>query len=63
MHPLKFNPPERLPPVGCWLLIRLPDGTVVQAKRLSHIQTRELAMEYQLETGLVIKGRFDWTYP
>ena len=63
MNELKFNPAERLPPVGCWLLIRLHDGTVLKVKRTSHIQTREQAMTYQLENGMRITGRYEWTYP
>lgn len=59
---LKLNDPGHLAPVGCWLLIETETG-IRKARRTSHIQTRERAMEYEFEDGSTITGRFRWTYP
>lgn len=63
MTDIRFNAPEHLPPVGCQLLIKLPDGTVLKVRRTSHIQTRDSEMEYECEDGTIITGRHSWTYP
>lgn len=60
---LQLNPPDQLPPVDCPLLIKLDDGSVVQAERTSHIQHRGLQMDYRLADGTTITGRFAWTFP
>ena len=57
-----FNPPERLPPVDCPLLIQSPAGTV-RAERTSHLQDKAGQMEYRLDDGSIITGRYAWTYP
>ena len=63
MTDLHFNQPERLAPVGCYLLIQMPDGSVLMVRRTSHIQKRGRAMDYELSDGTIITGKYPWTYP
>lgn len=58
-----FNSPSTLPPVGCPLLLRLPCGAVLQAERTGYLQDRGGQMEYRLQDGRVISGRYEWTFP
>lgn len=58
-----WNPPERLPPVGCPLLIQIPYGRIERAVRTGYLENRSQQMEYELESGEVVRGRFLWTYP
>jgi len=60
---LKLNPPEMLPPVGCPLLIQVEEARVVRASRTSYIADKSRQMEYLLESGETLLGRFWWTYP
>ena len=60
---LKLNPPELLPPVGCPLLIQVEGARIVRASRTSHIADKSRQMEYLMEDGEVLRGRFWWTYP
>ena len=53
---------ERLPPVGCPLVINL-GATVAHGERISHLEHKGGEMDYLLSTGQVVKGRFAWTYP
>lgn len=57
-----LNSGERLPPVGCSLVI-LVDGCLVRAVRTGIIAKKTDDMEYRLDDGRLILGRFDWTYP
>jgi len=57
-----FNQPERLPPVGCWLLIQLPDGSTLKVRRTGYIASKDRLMSYQMEDGTIINARFRWTY-
>ncbi|QNJ57367.1 hypothetical protein Dolphis_61 [Pseudomonas phage Dolphis] len=63
MSNLHLNHSDKLPPVDCPLLIKLDDGSLVEAQRVSHIQHRGLQMDYRLADGTTITGRFAWTYP
>ncbi|MFJ3487128.1 hypothetical protein ACIPL1_27470 [Pseudomonas sp. NPDC090202] len=64
LESLHFNPGagRSLPPVGCPLLIKV-DDRVMKVHRTSHIQRPDGDMEYITENGLVLVGRYDWTYP
>lgn len=63
---IQWNPPERLAPVGCPLILNLGpqyDWDIAFAERISHLQGRGDEMEYQTEFGQIITGRFLWAYP
>ncbi len=60
---LDWNHPSRLAPVGCDLLIKLPNGSVVTAFRTSHLAHKEGQIEYRLPDDSLITGKFPWTYP
>ncbi len=60
---MKFNSPDHLPPVGCWLLIKLNADEVIKAMRTTYIETRQHEMTYVSESGDKHVGRFEWTYP
>lgn len=51
-----------LPPVDCPLLIRV-EGEVLRASRVSHIEQPGDDMDYRTDSGQLLVGRFDWTYP
>jgi len=57
-----LNPPSDLPPVDCPILIQL-DGDLVRATRPAFVARKGDDMQYQLEDGRIITGRFPWTYP
>lgn len=59
---ITINSPDRLAPVNCSLLI-LVDGNLLRARRTSHIERKNREMEYILEDGSKIVGRYPWTYP
>jgi len=62
----EWNPPERLPPVGCPLVIRYTpggEGAVMLVERISHLMHRDGDMDYLVSTGQVLTGRFFWSYP
>lgn len=59
---IQWNPPERLAPVGCWLVI-LVEGKPRYAERTSYIESKSRDMEYLLDNGMMITGRFKWTTP
>lgn len=59
---IQWNPPERLAPVGCWLVILIV-GKPQYARRTSYIESRNREMEYELDNGLKLTGRFMWTTP
>ena len=58
----EWNSAERLPPVGCPLVINLGAG-IAHVERISHLQDKAGDMDYRLSTGEVIRGRFEWSYP
>jgi len=60
---IHLNSPEHLPPVNCPIVIALPCGKIMKAERTSFIADRSRDMEYRLESGETIKGRYRWTYP
>lgn len=58
------NDPGVLPPVACPILIAVnADNVMIRAERISHLRDRSGDMDYRLENGEVIVGRFRWTYP
>lgn len=60
--PVHLNPPGLLPPVGCPLLVKVA-GHLERAERTGIIADKTSEMEYRLADGLVVHGRFPWTYP
>jgi hypothetical protein len=58
----EFNRPENLPPVACPLVLNI-QGATVRGQRISHLSNRAGKMDYRLESGDIIKGRFPWSYP
>lgn len=58
----EWNSAERLPPVGCPLVINV-NGSAVRATRVSHLSDRSGQMDYRLVSGEVISGRYQWSYP
>lgn len=60
--PVHLNPAGLLPPVGCPLLIKVA-GHLEPAERTGIIADKGSDMEYRLADGLIIHGRFPWTYP
>lgn len=66
MQKYEWNKPERLPPVGCPLVINLGQeygNDTAHAERTSHLHDKAGQMDYRLSTGEIIRGRFDWSYP
>lgn len=61
-HGIALNDAGHLPPVRCPLLIEV-DGQLIQAYRTSFVEQRDRQMEYRLENGQIIIGRYRWTYP
>lgn len=59
---IQWNPPERLAPVGCWLVI-LVAGKPQYARRTSYIESKSREMEYETDNGIKLMGRFKWTTP
>lgn len=61
-HPaLHWNRPEQLAPVGCWLLVLMPDGSVTHARRTEHIERKNRDQKYQLRNGNTYIGKLRWT--
>lgn len=59
---LHLNRPEQLAPVGCWLLLDV-NGKLVYGRRTSYVEKRNRQLEYELQDGTFINGRFPWTAP
>lgn len=57
-----LNAASLLPPVACPLLIEV-DGRLRRAERTGIIANKADGMEYRLDDGSLIYGRFPWTYP
>ncbi len=57
-----LNSADKLPPVGCPLLIELPSG-LTRAERTGIIADKANSMEYRTADGRMVYGRFPWTYP
>ena len=53
---------DHLPPVRCPLLIKV-DGKLIHAERTGFVASKGSDMEYELEDGSLIMGRYRWTYP
>lgn len=58
-----LNSADKLPPVDCPLLIEIQPYRLAAASRTSFITTRDRQMEYRLQDGTIITGRYRWTYP
>lgn len=70
-----FNPPCMLAPVNCPIVIRIPKGSVrindkpadgdliATAIRTSHVANKGDLQSYELANGVVVQGRWPWTYP
>lgn len=58
-----LNPAEQLPPVDCPLLIELEPGLLVPAARTTFVESKGREMEYRLNDGTLVLGRYRWTYP
>lgn len=57
-----FNDPCHLPPVGCPLVIKIGEK-VYRCQRTKFVPRRGDEMEYVLDNGTTVRGRFHWTYP
>lgn len=57
-----LNPADHLPPVACPIVIEV-DGELLRAERTGFIEQRDSSMEYGLQSGEKILGRYKWTYP
>lgn len=57
-----LNPADLLPPVTCPLLIEV-DDRLLRAERTGIIPNKADGMEYRLDDGSLIYGRYRWTYP
>jgi hypothetical protein len=57
-----LNAAEHLPPVRCPIVIEV-DGKLLKAERTSFVEQRGRQMEYQLESGEKMIGRYRWTFP
>lgn len=62
MHDYEWNPPERLPPVGCPLVV-LVDDSALRCERTTQLQDKAGQMEYRTDVGHVFRGRHWWSYP
>lgn len=62
-QPQHFNPPGRLPPVGCRLLIQHPEFGVIEVERPKFVTSLTDELVYDTTGGTRITGRFPWTYP
>lgn len=60
---MHLNPAEQLPPVDCPLLIETEPGLLVQATRTTFVERKGREMEYRLNDGTTVLGRYRWTYP
>lgn len=60
--PPHLNAAGQLPPVDCPLIISV-DGLLRRARRTGHIESKGGLMEYELDDGSRLEGRFAWTYP
>lgn len=70
-----WNSPDKLPPVGCPLLIKwCKSGEHIEVERVDHVANRAADFCYKalkefksgqfvMPVGAHIYGRFDWTYP
>ena len=63
MIDMHLNPPDILPPVGCWLIIQMPCGRLVKVERTGHVESKDRDLEYRTSDGVVIVGRLKWAYP
>lgn len=59
---MHWNNESLLPPVDCPLLVKIA-GVAHKAVRTSYIDNKSAHMEYVLDSGVKVIGRFEWTYP
>ena len=59
---VQLNPEGHLPPVACPLLIEV-DGELVRAERTGFVEQKDRQLEYRLDSGRTVIGRYRWTYP
>ena len=59
---IHLNPADHLPPVRCPVVIQV-DGDLLRAERTGFIEQRDRSMEYELQDGSRILGRYRWTFP
>lgn len=62
MQEYEWNSPERLPPVGCPIVIN-SNGVALKAYRTNYLKQKSGDMDYRLASGEVIRGRYQWSYP
>ena len=60
---IHLNPATQTPPVGCPLLIELPDGQLLRVERREWARSHSDALAFYLPNGGLIMGRYRWTYP
>lgn len=60
---LHLNPSTRTPPVGCPLLIQLPNGKLVRAERREWAASHNDNLSFYMPCGGLIIGRYPWAYP
>ena len=60
---IHLNPATQTPPVGCPLLIELPNGQLVQVERREWARSHSDVLAFYLPDGVLIMGRYRWTYP
>ena len=58
-----LNSADILPPVACPIVIDIPGAGLKRAERIGYVYHRGDQMEYLLDDGSKINGRFRWTYP
>lgn len=59
-----LNSADRLPPVGCELIVAIGGGLLLRCERTSHLQHKGGEIEYRsVATGALYHGRWPWTYP
>ena len=65
MTEIHLNPASQTPPVGCPLLIELPNGQLQLVERREWARSHSDALAfYPLDgDGWMITGRYRWTYP
>lgn len=61
---LHLNPADSgaMPPVGSPLIIEIQPGVLIKASRLKHAEHKDAQLQYDLEGGGYVVGRFPWTH-
>ena len=63
MTEVHLNPASQTPPVGCPLLIELPNGQLQLVERREWARSHSDTLAFYLPAGGLIIGRYRWTYP